>query len=248
VLVVDRIAFTLFGIEVAWYGLLIATGMLLGVLLAVKRAKAIGVSDEIVYDIALWSIPLGVLGARLYYVMFNLDFYAQDWSRILQFRQGGLAIHGGIIAGFIVGYWLCRKNQVSYLAMTDVAAPSMILGQAIGRWGNYFNQEAYGRPTDLPWAIMIDGVGVHPTFLYESIWNLLVMGWLIYFTNRKKVDGEVFLHYLILYSAGRFFIEGLRTDSLMVGALRTAQVVSILMILGGLAAIWWLRTTKERVE
>ena len=241
----NRIAFTILGIEVAWYGLLIAAGMLLGVMLAVKRAKNIGVSDEVVYDIALWSIPMGVLGARIYYIIFNWHYYSQDLIRLIQFRQGGLAIHGGIIMGFIVGYWVCRKNRVSFPAMADVAAPSMILGQAIGRWGNYFNQEAYGRPTNLPWAIMIDDIPVHPTFLYESLWNLMVMAWLIYYTPKKKVNGEIFLWYLILYSVGRFFIEGLRTDSLMIGPFRTAQVISILLIGGSLLVMWRLKVTNE---
>jgi len=237
----DRIAFTVFGIDIAWYGLLIAIGMMLGVLLAVKRSEEIGVSDDVVYDIALWSIPAGVLGARIYYVLFNLDYYSSDWTRILQFRQGGLAIHGGIIAGFIVGYFVCKKNNVKFLSMADVVAPSFILGQAIGRWGNYFNQEAYGRPTSLPWAITIDGVNVHPTFLYESVWNIIVMGGLIYYTKKKKAEGEVFFLYLIFYSLGRFFIEGLRTDSLMIGPFRTAQLTSFLMIVGGIVAIHHVR-------
>lgn len=242
----DRIAFTVFGIDIAWYGLLIAIGMMLGVLLAVKRSEEIGVSDDIVYDIALWSIPAGVLGARIYYVLFNLDYYSSDWARILQFRQGGLAIHGGIIAGFIVGYFVCKKNNVKFLSMADVVAPSFILGQAIGRWGNYFNQEAYGRPTNMPWAITIDGVNVHPTFLYESVWNIIVMLGLIYYTKKKKAEGEVFFLYLIFYSLGRFFIEGLRTDSLMIGPFRTAQLTSLLMITGGLMAIRYFRTKKTK--
>ncbi len=243
-----RTAFTIFGIEVAWYGLLIAAGMLLGVLLAVRRTKAIGVDEDVVYDIALWTIPLGVLGARIYYVIFNWNYYSADLMRILRFREGGLAIHGGIIVGFIVGYFVCRKNNVSFLAMADVAAPSFILGQAIGRWGNYFNQEAFGRPTDLPWAITVNDVSVHPAFLYESIWNFIVMGWLLYYTKRKKVDGEVFLHYLIFYSAGRFFIEGLRTDSLMLGPFRVAQLVSLLMIAGGIGGIMYLRAKNKHEE
>ena len=240
----ERIAFSILGIEVAWYGLLIACGMVLGVLLAVKRANAIGIKDEVVFDIALWSIPMGVLGARLYYVVFNWHYYSQDLMRIFRFREGGLAIHGGIILGFITGYLLCRKNRVDFWAMADVAAPSMILGQAIGRWGNYFNQEAYGRPTDLPWAITIEGVSVHPTFLYESVWNLAVMAWLLYYTDKKRANGEVFFLYLILYSLGRFFIEGLRVDSLMIGPFRTAQMISLLLMIGGIVGIWWVRNKE----
>ncbi|RQD66905.1 MAG: prolipoprotein diacylglyceryl transferase [Tindallia sp. MSAO_Bac2] len=241
----NRIAFTVFGIEVAWYGLLVATGMLLGVLLAQKRAIDEGFGEEAIFDIAIWAIPFGVLGARLYYILFNWNYYVSEPMRMLQFREGGLAIHGGIILGFIVGYLVCRRKGLPFWNMADITAPSFILGQAIGRWGNYFNQEAYGRPTDLPWAITVNEVQVHPTFLYESIWNILVMFFLLYYTPKKKVDGEVFWLYLILYSVGRFFIEGLRTDSLMIGPFRTAQLISVAMIIGGLLAIKLFRLRES---
>lgn len=237
----DPIAFTIFGVEVAWYGIAVAMGMLAGVWLTQKRAQEQGFHEDVIFDIAIWAIPFGVLGARIYYVLFNWDYYGKDLMRILQFREGGLAIHGGIIVGFVVGYLVCEKKEIPFWKMADIAAPGFILGQAIGRWGNYFNQEAHGGPTNLPWAIMVKGELVHPTFLYESIWNLMVMFYLIRYSSKKKSDGEVFFLYLILYSIGRFFIEGLRTDSLMIGPFRTAQLISILMILGGIVAIKVMR-------
>ncbi len=242
----NRIAFTVFGMDVAWYGLLVAAGMLFGVLLAQKRAKNEGYGEEAIFDIAIWAIPFGVLGARIYYILFNWSYYMQDPIRMLQFREGGLAIHGGIILGFLVGYYVCRKKGLPFWNMADIAAPSFILGQAIGRWGNYFNQEAYGRETDLPWAITVNEMQVHPTFLYESVWNVLVMIFLLYYTPKKKANGEVFSLYLILYSVGRFFIEGLRTDSLMIGPFRTAQIISIAMIVGGIIAIKVFRMQNPR--
>ncbi|MDR5658021.1 prolipoprotein diacylglyceryl transferase [Serpentinicella sp. ANB-PHB4] len=237
----NPIAFELFGIQVAWYGILISLGIILGVILATKRAVAVGLHEETVVDMCLLAIPAAILGARAYYVIFKWDYYSQNLSDIYRFRQGGLAIHGGIIAGVVVGYLFCKKKKISFLKLADVCAPSIILGQAVGRWGNYFNQEAYGRATELPWAIEIDGMMVHPTFLYESLWNFAVFFFLLYFTKKKKADGQLFLLYLILYSVGRFFIEGLRTDSLMIGPLRVAQVISIVLIIVSMAFYYTLQ-------
>jgi len=153
---------------------------------------------------------------------------------ILNLRGGGLAIHGVIIAGILVAIIFSKVRKVSFWKLGDIVAPSLILGQAIGRWGNYANQEAHGGPTDLPWGIMVNGVKVHPTFLYESIWNFLVFILLLWYSrNAQKVDGETSLLYIILYSIARFFIEGLRTDSLMLGSFRVAQLISLTAILIG---------------
>lgn len=230
----DPIAFRVFGIGVGWYGILIGLGMVLGVVVATYRAKAENLPEDIIIDLAIIAVPIAVLFTRLYYVAFNWDYYGQYPKEILNFRQGGLAIHGGIIGGVLAGYFFCRYKKIGFWKLADICAPSLILGQAIGRWGNYVNQEAYGRPTDLPWGIMIDGVKVHPTFLYESLWNFAVFFFLLYYTKKKKFEGEIFLNYLILYSFARFFIEGLRTDSLMIGPIRTAQLISILIIAGAL--------------
>ncbi|MCC5912544.1 MAG: prolipoprotein diacylglyceryl transferase [Clostridiaceae bacterium] len=241
----DPIAFTIFGVPVAWYGMLISIGIFLGIILATHRAKREGLYDDVILDLALIAVPAGVIGARLYYVIFKWDYYGQNPSDIFRMRQGGLAIHGGIIAGVLAGYIFCRYKKIGFWQLADICAPSIILGQAVGRWGNYFNQEAHGTVTNLPWAIEINGEMVHPTFLYESIWNFAVMFFLIYYTHKRKFKGQIFLYYLILYSVGRFFIEGLRTDSLMLGPLRVAQVISIVSIIGAFIAMQMLKNRKK---
>lgn len=226
----DPIAFTLFGVDVRWYGILIASGIVLAILWTYKRFPAHRLDREAVLDIALISIPCAIIGARLYYVAFRWDSYSGDVWRILNIRGGGLAVHGGLIAGFIAAYFVCRHKKISFPDGLDAAAPGIALAQAIGRWGNYFNSEAHGGPTDLPWGIMINGQNVHPTFLYESIWCLLLFFFLYYIDKNRKFTGQTALLYCILYSAERFFVEGLRTDSLMIGPFRQAQVLSLTVI------------------
>ncbi len=248
----NPIAFSIFGMDIRWYALLITLGMVLGFYIAYKRCSKYGIDPEYLYDIFLVAIPLGVICARLYYVAFNWGYYSQNLILIPQMWNGGLAIHGGIIGGFIGIYIVCKKKKINILKLIDVVVPSLILAQAIGRWGNYFNMEAYGGQTDLPWAInvidpVLGSIYVHPTFFYESIWNLGVFFLLIYvFEKRKKAHGELACWYLILYSIGRFFIEGLRTDSLMFFFLRMAQIVSIVSIIGGIIGIIYLR--KKAME
>ena len=227
----DPIAFTLFGIEVRWYGLFIAIAVMLGTILALREAKRRGVKEDTIIDLLLFAIPSAIIGARLYYVIFSWDNYKNNLMEILNLRAGGLAIHGAIIGGAIVAIIFAKVKNISFWKIGDIVAPSLILGQAIGRWGNYANQEAHGGPTDLPWGIIVDGIKVHPTFLYESIWNFGVFIFLLWYSRKKaKGDGEVFLLYLILYSVARYFIEGLRTDSLMFGSFRVAQLISLLII------------------
>ena len=209
----DPIAFTIFGIDIRWYGILIACGMLLAVLISCKRAPRHGITDEDVLDIAIWMLPIGVIGARVYYVIFNLDYYT-TLSSMLDIRSGGLAIHGGLIFSIITVYIICRRKKIDPFNVFDLFIPTVALAQSIGRWGNYFNGEAHGGPTDLPWGILVDGVKVHPTFLYESIWCLLL--------------------FIALYSVERFFVESLRTDSLMIGPFKQAQVISLFAIVIGI--------------
>jgi phosphatidylglycerol:prolipoprotein diacylglycerol transferase len=230
----DPVAFTLFGIEVRWYGVLIASAVVIGTILALREAKKRNIEEDTIIDLLLFAIPAAIIGARLYYVAFSWENYKNNPMEILNLRGGGLAIHGVIIAGVIVALIFCKKRKISFWTIGDIVAPSLILGQAIGRWGNFANQEAHGGPTNLPWGIMVDGVKVHPTFLYESIWNFGVFIFLLYYSRKKeKVNGEVFLLYIILYSVARFFIEGLRTDSLMFGPIRVAQLISLLSIIIG---------------
>ena len=230
----DPIAFSIFGVDIRWYGILIACGMLLAVLISCKRAPSHGITEDDVLDLAIWMLPVGVIGARLYYVLFNASYY-HSLSDVLNIRNGGLAIHGGLIFGAIVVLAICRRRKINPLNMLDLIIPSVALAQSIGRWGNYFNGEAHGGPTDLPWAILVDGQLVHPTFLYESLWCLALFFFLSWFDKKKRTAmGQTFSLYLILYSLERFFVEGLRTDSLMIGPFRQAQVISVCAMIAGI--------------
>lgn len=229
----DRVAFSLFGIDVMWYGIFIAIGMMLAVGIAVKESKRVGLKEEDIMDLALFLIPLGVLGARIYYVIFSWDQYSGNLMDIFNIRGGGLAIHGGILAGILTGFVFSRIKKIDFFKLADTVVLGVPLAQSIGRWGNFVNQEAHGGPTDLPWGIMIDGQKVHPTFLYESIWDLLIFLFIFLRRKKKKYEGSIIVEYITLYSLGRFFIEGLRTDSLMLGPIRMAQFVSLLGVVVG---------------
>ncbi len=244
----DPVAFQIFGLEVRWYGILIAMGVVIGTIIALREAKRVGFDQETFLDLLIWEVPLCLVGARLYYVVFSWDMYRNNPIEALNIRNGGLAIHGVIITAIIVAIIFTKVKKVDFWTVTDIAAPSLILAQAIGRWGNYANQEAHGGPTNLPWGIMVNGVKVHPTFLYESIWNFLVFWFLLWYgRNKQKVKGEVFLLYLSLYSFIRFFIEGLRTDSLMLGSIRVAQLVSIIGFVIPLVILFIRKRDTEKI-
>ncbi|CAH2212738.1 prolipoprotein diacylglyceryl transferase [Tepidibacter aestuarii] len=241
----DPIAFTIFGIDVRWYGVLISTGIMLGMVLALREARRVGINEDKLLDLLLIAIPCSIIGARTYYVIFNWGIYKGNIYEMINIRGGGLAIHGAIIASVLVAYIFCRVKDLDFLKILDLTAPSLAFGQAIGRWGNFINQEAYGRPTDLPWAINVDGVNVHPTFLYESFWDFCLFLFLMWLRKNKKYDGNVFVYYAIIYSVGRFFIEGLRIDSLMIGPLRMAQVISLATIGVGIIIHFALMNKKK---
>lgn len=220
----DPVAITIFGLDIRWYAIFICTGMILGVLIGLRRAPKHGISPDDLLDVLLVCLPAAIIGLRVWYVAFNWENY-HSFYEIINYRAGGLAIHGGLLFAFGAAYLMCRRKKIDFLTGFDLAVPSVALGQAIGRWGNYFNQEAYGTPTDLPWAITIDGVKVHPTFLYESLWCLFLFFFLSYIDSHRKFDGETLSLYMILYSAERFLVEQLRTDSLLAGPYEQVQAL-----------------------
>ena len=233
----------LFGV-VSIYGVLIALAVLCAVILCQREGRRRGLPEDIGLDMALWAVPLGVVCARLYYVIFRWDYYAQNPVSILYFWQGGLAIYGGVIGGALGLYLLSRRRRISCLTLFDMAAPLVILGQAIGRWGNLFNGEAYGYPVQsafwqfFPVAVQVDGVWHLATFFYESCWDLAGFIVLWRYRLRARRAGDVFFLYLLWYGAGRTIIEGLRTDSLMLGPIRVSQLLSLALCLCGLAHFW----------
>lgn len=243
----NPIAFSILGVEVRWYGILMATAIMSAFIIVLRQMKKKEYPEDTVYDLALWVIPTAIIGARVWYVLFNLSYYSSDWIQALNIRAGGMAIHGGVIGGVLAGIVFCRVKKYDFFEFADYVAPGLILGQAIGRWGNFANGEAHGGPTNLPWAMIVDGTKVHPTFLYESIWNLIVFSILWKMKDKKGGRGLIFASYLMLYSIGRFFIEGMRTDSLMIGSFRTAQLVSLSMIALG-ALLYKVRMKNETLE
>jgi prolipoprotein diacylglyceryl transferase len=245
----NPVAFTIFGVDIMWYGVLISTGVLLGVVFALRECKRIGFKEDNLLDFLLYAIPAAIVGARAYYVIFSWDFYSKNPDQIINIRNGGLAIHGALIAGVIVGVLFCKIRKIKVLELLDIVMPSVALGQAIGRWGNFINQEAHGGPTDLPWGIIVNGQKVHPTFLYESVIDFCIFLFLIWFRkNKKTTDGQVLGLYLILYSAGRFFVEGLRTDSLMFLGMRVAQLISLGSVLLGVILLVYLKKKNNSIK
>lgn len=251
---IDPIAIKIGPIEVAWYGIIIVIGMMLAIYLTIKEGEKRGLSEDFIIDTAFWILPLGIIGARLYYVLFELDYYLNNPGQIFAIWEGGLAIYGGIIAGLAAIYWRCKKEEVPFVLMTDIVAPHVLLAQAIGRWGNFVNQEAHGGEVSrqflenlmLPEFIIegmhINGAYYHPTFLYESLWSLIGVALILYARNRKKLlRGELTALYFIWYGFGRLFIEGMRTDSLYMGPFRISQIVSVVLIILGIATIVYLR-------
>ena len=226
------VAFSIFGIDIMWYGILIATGMFIAVGISYKRAPRHGIKADNILDIVIFSIPMGIIGARLYYVIFEGNYNLSNLVEILNIRNGGLAIHGGLIFGILTAFLICKYKGIHVLNAFDVLIPSVALAQSIGRWGNFFNNEAHGGPTNLPWGIVINGVKVHPTFLYESIWCLLLFILLSYYLERKhRFYGQIICMYGVLYSIERILVEQLRTDSLMLGPFKQAQLISIVIII-----------------
>ncbi|HCZ0389396.1 TPA: prolipoprotein diacylglyceryl transferase [Staphylococcus aureus] len=250
---IDPVAFNLGPLSVRWYGIIIAVGILLGYFVAQRALVKAGLHKDTLVDIIFYSALFGFIAARIYFVIFQWPYYAENPGEIIKIWHGGIAIHGGLIGGFIAGVIVCKVKNLNPFQIGDIVAPSIILAQGIGRWGNFMNHEAHGGPVSrafleqlhLPNFIIenmyINGQYYHPTFLYESIWD--VAGFIILVNIRKHLKlGETFFLYLTWYSIGRFFIEGLRTDSLMLTSnIRVAQLVSILLILISISLIVYRR-------
>ncbi|MBI3635950.1 MAG: prolipoprotein diacylglyceryl transferase [Candidatus Rokubacteria bacterium] len=245
------IAFQIGPIVVRWYGILMAISIVVGLWLAHRQARKEGLPADDIISAGQWAILGGLVGARIYEVIFNWDYYGQFPSKIPAVWEGGLAMHGGLIAGPLVGVFLAWRWRLPILKALDIAAPAAVIGQAIGRWGNFFNEEAFGRPTDLPWKLFISpqhrppGYNqfeyFHPTFLYESLWDFLVFA-ILAFVLRPRLrsrPGALFFCYIGLYSLGRFAIEALRLDSFWLGSFRVPQLASVVGVIVALIGVAW---------
>lgn len=260
----SREAFTVLGIPIYWYGIIIALAFLAAVLLGLRSCKKFDLEPDHILDLVLFAAPAAIIGARLYFVIFSWDQYKDNLIDVIKIRDGGLAVYGGVIAGMLVAWLYARKKKISPLNLIDFGVPYLALGQAIGRWGNFFNQEAFGAPTALPWrmnGVVADSYlnsllkdldlskwGVHPAFLYESLWDFALFFFLIWFRKKKKVKGEVMFLYLIGYGVGRFMIEGLRTDSLYLGSFRVSQLLSALLVIAATSLFIIMRVRKNKAE
>lgn len=249
---IDPVAIPFGGGGVRWYGIIIASGVVLALLLCSALFRRRGLDPELLADFMIWALPIGIIGARAYYVFFSWDYYRDNPAEIVRIWEGGIAVYGGIIAGLAVALVFCRVKGISFLRFADLCAPGVALGQCIGRWGNFVNGEAHGGETGLPWGMSINGSApVHPTFLYESLWSLAGLALLLAVLRLSKssAPGFAFFSYLAWYGAGRFFIEGLRTDSLYTASgLRASQIVAVICVAVGAAGIaaTAVRSRRER--
>lgn len=238
----NPVLFKLFNIEIRWYSVLILVGIIVGAYILKKEARRFDMNWDFVFNLSFWTIIFGIIGARLYYVIFRWSQYENDLLSIFKVWEGGLAIHGGILAGALTVYIYCKKNKANTLKVIDMAMPSVMIAQAIGRWGNFFNSEAYGGIVSLSHleklhipkfiidGMYIEGVYRQPTFLYESIWCIIGFIIILFIRRNKYVKlGTITGFYLMWYSTGRFFIEHMRNDSLMLGGFRVAQIISIIL-------------------
>lgn len=255
----NPVAIKIGSLPIYWYGIIMSSAILLGSLLSAKRAEKENINSDHIFNLILIVVPAAFIMARLYYVVFEWEKYAGNWLEIIAIWHGGLAIHGGLIGGFLAGFFYVRWQKLSFWQLSDVIVPSIILGQAIGRWGNFFNQEAHGDvvseafiqkfPGFIQKGMLIQGQYYNPTFLYESLWNLAVFGFLLWFASRpREGHGQVTFLYLMLYSVGRFVIEGMRTDSLMLGPIRMAQFVSLTLIAISVIGLIYLAKKQKAKE
>ena len=273
----DRVALTVFGRPIYWYGIIIAAGFLMAVWFCSEKAEKFGIKSDDIMDMLLFAAPLSVIGARVYYVVFYLDLYRRedgtlDFGSMVRIWDGGIAIYGAVITALLVLFVFCKVRKISFLAFADLGVFGLFIGQLVGRWGNFMNIEAYGGVTDLPWrmsapviaqelymlkgmiseetyeAILEGTLGVHPTFFYESMWNLLGLCVLLFMLKKgRRFDGQTFFTYLFWYGLGRFWIEGLRTDSLYFfgTGLRVSQVLALCSCVAAAGLLLWFHKTRR---
>ncbi len=231
---IDPVAFSFFGKDIYWYGILIATAIAVGAIYAGIQAKKQGLNPDIISDLILFGLPVAIICARLYYVLFSWEYYSKHLGEIIAVWQGGIAIYGAVIGAFLTAFLYCKVKKLSFLQIGDMVSPAFMIAQAIGRWGNFVNTEAYGRVTPLPWRMGLYEYGnyieVHPTFLYESLWNVAGFALCLIMKSKKPFQGFLLLFYFFWYGLGRLWIEGLRTDSLMLGSVRISQVVAFVAV------------------
>lgn len=259
----NPIAFHLGPIQVHWYGIIIASAVIIAVTLAVREGGRRNVDADDIYDMILYALPAAIIAARIYYVAFEWPYYSQHLSEIIQIWDGGIAVYGSLIGAGIVVFFFCRSRFIPVWLMLDIAAPTVIMAQGIGRWGNFMNQEAFGQITSLSFLqglhlphfiisqMLINGAYRQPTFLYESTWDILGFVVLMSLRHRKGLfkQGEVFLSYVIWYSFGRFFIEGMRTDSLMLfNTIRVSQLLSVVLFIGAIGLVIYRRRLGSQVS
>ena len=269
---IDPTAFTVFGFQIQWYGIIITIGLILALVYALPKMKRFGLDSDRAIDAVIGGVIGGIIGARIYYVLMRWDEYKWDWKAIVNTRNGGLAIYGGIIGALLVGFIICKIKKIKILPMLDITALGLLIGQGIGRWGNFVNQEAFGTNTDsflgmtggtiqrtISEGMSLDGdmyknglemlweKPVHPCFLYESLWCLLGFVILAFLSKRRKFDGQIFLMYLAWYGAERFVVEGLRTDSLMLGNIRISQALSAVLFVVSvlLLIVFFIRRKRD---
>ena len=265
----DRVVFTVFGKNVYWYGIFIGLAVIIGVGMAMKEAKRTGQNPDMYVDFIIYALIFAIIGARLYYVIFSWDYYSAHPEKIFATREGGLAIYGGIIGAVLTAIVYCKKKKVNFWLLGDTTAPCIAFGQMLGRWGNFFNREAFGGFTNGPLAMRlqvaqvrvgdisqqvmdhimnfggVDYIQVHPTFLYESLWNLCLFILLVTLRPKKKFDGQILGLYFLGYALGRVWIEGLRTDQLMIGPFAVSQLLSAVLIVASVAFLIW-KGKKEK--
>ena len=232
---------------VRWYALIIVTGILLAIYLGIRECKRIGEDPDHVYSILLWALPLSVIGARIYYALFSLDYYVQNPAEIIAIWNGGMAIYGAVITAFVITAIYCKRHKLKLSRYLDLAAYGFLIGQIVGRWGNFVNGEAFGTATDFLFGMSINGgAPVHPTFLYESVWNLILFLFLWLTRKKRGFDGRVISFYMLFYGIGRCIIEGMRADSLMLGNLRVSQALSFVLAIAGLCLYFYFKEKRRK--